>query len=98
MPFLAPIFLARAREYTTKISGSGNGYRISGNKGGKSDAYKLSSISSNRKGGKGTFTSTAGTGFDTGSEENILQADPDGKIMKSVTYSVRVDDAKHDLP
>jgi hypothetical protein len=30
-------------------------------------------------------------GQSTGSEENILKDSPDNSIMKSVTYSVRVD-------
>lgn len=93
LPFLAPIFLRKAREYKSKYSaGSGNGYGVSGSgahKLGKSnDAYKLSSISSNRK---GHFASAKGTDHDTGSEENILKNSPDGSIVKSVTYTVRVD-------
>ncbi|OIW32845.1 hypothetical protein CONLIGDRAFT_676664 [Coniochaeta ligniaria NRRL 30616] len=93
LPFLAPIFLRKAREYTSKYSGgSGNGYGVSGSgarKIGKgNDAYKLSSVSSNRK---GTFASAKSPSHDTGSEENILKTSPDGSIMKSVTYTVRVD-------
>ncbi|KAL2017777.1 hypothetical protein VTK56DRAFT_1695 [Thermocarpiscus australiensis] len=89
LPFLAPIFLRKAREYTTKYSGSGNGYGGSNGarKLGKSgDGYKLSSISSQRK---GTFATVRGQS--TGSEENILKASPDNSIMKSVSYSVQVD-------
>ena len=90
LPFLAPIFLRKAKEYTTKYSGgSGNAYGSGGARkiGGKlSDAYKLSSVSSQRK---GTFATVKGA--NTGSEENILQNSPENTIVKSVTYSVRVD-------
>jgi hypothetical protein len=94
LPFLAPIFVRKAREYTTKYSGgSGNGYGLSGSGGrkrGKSnEGYMLSSISSNRK---GAFASAKATSHDTGSEENILKHSPDGSIVKSVTYTVRVDE------
>ncbi|KAK4183983.1 hypothetical protein QBC35DRAFT_77093 [Podospora australis] len=96
MPFLAPIFIRKAREYTSKYSGSGNGYGPNGSGarklGGKSsEVYKLSSVSSGL-GRKGTFVSAKGHGtHSTGSEENILKESPDGSIMKSVTYSVHVD-------
>ncbi|KAL2127910.1 hypothetical protein VTI74DRAFT_9998 [Chaetomium olivicolor] len=87
LPFLAPIFLRKAKEYTTKYSGSGNNYGSGARKIGKSsDAYKLSSVSSQRK---GTFATAQGQSM--GSEENILKASPENSIMKSVTYSVRVD-------
>lgn len=96
MPFLAPIFLRKAREYTTKYSGgSGNGYGLSGNGGrkrGKSnDGYMLSSISSNRK---GAFASAKATSHDAGSQENILKDSHDGAIVKSVTYTVHIDEEK----
>jgi hypothetical protein len=88
LPFLAPIFLRKAKQYTSKYSGSGANYGSGARKVGKSsDAYKLSSISSQRK---GTFATTV-HGQSTGSEENILKDSPDNSIMKSVTYSVRVD-------
>lgn len=87
LPFLAPIFLRKAKEYTTKYSGSGNNYGSGARKIGKSsDGYKLSSISSQRKGG--AFATAQGQ---SNSEENILKGSPDNSIMKSVTYSVRVD-------
>jgi hypothetical protein len=89
LPFLAPIFLRKAKEYTSKYSGSGNNYGSGARKLGKSsDAYKLSSVSSQRK---GTFATVQGQS--TGSEENILGTSPDNNntIVKSVTYSVRVD-------
>ncbi|KAL2166169.1 hypothetical protein VTG60DRAFT_3175 [Thermothelomyces hinnuleus] len=91
LPFLAPIFLRKAREYTTKYSGSGNNYGSGAHRMGKvSDVYKLSSVSSQRK---GTFATAQGQS--NGSEENILKAStegaPENTIMKSVTYSVRVE-------
>ncbi|KAJ4287041.1 hypothetical protein N0V88_007806 [Collariella sp. IMI 366227] len=85
LPFLAPIFLRKAKEYTTKYSGSGHQYGSGAHKLGKSaDAYKLSSLASQRK---GTFTTAQGP--NAGSEENILNTSPENSIMKSVTYSVR---------
>lgn len=97
MPFLAPIFIRKARAYTSKYSaGSGNGYE-NNNSGPRkhgiksNEVYKLSSVSSGL-GRKGTFVSAKGHGTQsTGSEENILKESPDGSIMKSVTYSVHVD-------
>lgn len=91
LPFLAPIFLRKAKRFTTKYSGSANNYGSGARKIGKSgEAYKLSSISSQVK---GTFATAQGQS--TGSEENILKAStenaPENTIMKSVTYSVRVD-------
>ncbi|KAK4650991.1 hypothetical protein QC762_700790 [Podospora pseudocomata] len=103
LPFLAPIFLRKAKEYTSKYSGgSGNGYPSAGGSNGRklgggksgSDAYKLSNISSGL-GRKGTFISSKGhPGHSMGSEENILKDSPDGSIMKSVTYSVHVDESE----
>lgn len=97
LPFLAPIFLRKAKEYTSKYSnGSGNGYPANSSgsaarKLGKSgDGYKLGSLSSGLH-RKGTFVSAKGqTSHSTGSEENILKESPDGSIVKSVTYSVHV--------
>ncbi|KAK3897651.1 hypothetical protein C8A05DRAFT_38780 [Staphylotrichum tortipilum] len=89
LPFLAPIFLRKAKEYTSKYSGgSGGGHYGSGARklGKSSDGYKLSSVSSQRK---GTFASAQVAS--TTSEENILRTSPDNTIVKSVTYSVRVD-------
>ncbi|KAL2155728.1 hypothetical protein VTH82DRAFT_470 [Thermothelomyces myriococcoides] len=92
LPFLAPIFLHKARQYTNKYAASsGNNYGSGAHRIGKvSDVYKLSSVSSQRK---GTFATAQGQS--TGSEENILKASteaaPENSIMKSVTYSVRVE-------
>ncbi|KAL2158155.1 hypothetical protein VTH06DRAFT_4723 [Thermothelomyces fergusii] len=92
LPFLAPIFLRKARQYTTKYGGSGNNYGSGAHRMGKaSDVYKLSGVSSQRM--KGTFATVQGQS--AGSEENILKANPEAApentIMKSVTYSVRVE-------
>ncbi|PKS05920.1 hypothetical protein jhhlp_007753 [Lomentospora prolificans] len=116
LPFLAPVFLRKAKEYRSKQShGYGSGGRSRQN-GKGSQLYKLSSLSKNgdtdvsttgnSTRGKGT-TAYATTGFDkhsaSGSEEDILKKgntgdelpiqhhDPNA-IVKSVTYSVRVDD------
>ncbi|KAH6612264.1 hypothetical protein B0J18DRAFT_77496 [Chaetomium sp. MPI-SDFR-AT-0129] len=95
LPFLAPIFLRKAKQYRTKYAGgSANAYGSGGRKMGKSnEAYKLSSIHSSQHKGGGTFATAQGQS--TGSEENILKSSteqaPENTIMKSVTYSVRVD-------
>jgi hypothetical protein len=92
LPFLAPIFLRKAKEYTSKYSGSGQQYGAASNGGarrfGKSggEGYKLSSVSSPRK---GTFATAHGQS--SNSEENILKSSPDNSIVKSVSYSVQVD-------
>ncbi|KAL2256440.1 hypothetical protein VTK26DRAFT_1648 [Humicola hyalothermophila] len=91
LPFLAPIFLRKAKAYTSKYSGSSGGY-AGGSRGarklGKSgDGYKLGSLASQN--GKGTFATAHGQA--TASEENILENGTENSIMKSVTYSVRVD-------
>lgn len=116
LPFLAPVFLRKAKEYRSKQS---RGYGSSGRTrpvGRSGEGYMLSSLS--RSGdphesatrGKGTTTlayATA-TGVDSdkqshsGSEEDMLRRDdrelplqqPEGAIMKSVSYSVRVDDER----
>ena len=51
----------------------------------------LSSISSNRK---GAFASAKATSHDAGSQENILKDSHDGAIVKSVTYTVHIDEEK----
>ncbi|KAK3381894.1 hypothetical protein B0H63DRAFT_561495 [Podospora didyma] len=88
LPFLAPVFLRKAKEYRSKVTGYGYGGSSSGGKLGKSgDGYKLGSVSSQNK---SAFAS--GQGHST-SEENILKDSPDGSILKSVTYSVHVDNS-----
>jgi hypothetical protein len=84
LPFLAPVFVRKAKEYRSK-----NGYGSSSggeNKIGRSgNGYKLSNMSRN----KGTLPST--NGHNT-SEEDILKDSPDNSIMKSITYTVEVDE------
>ncbi|GJN71935.1 hypothetical protein PLICBS_006006 [Purpureocillium lilacinum] len=84
LPFLAPVFMKKAREYRSKHSGQGYGssHRMSRSRGHKNgDHYQLSDVSND----KSVFASTN----KSGSEENILQQ---GAIVKSVTYSVQVDE------
>lgn len=84
LPFLAPIFIKKAKEYRSKPS-SGSGYGRSRSRHLKgTDAYKLSDRGNNRS----AFVS-ADHKSDTGSEENILQGN---NILKSVTYTVQVDE------
>lgn len=86
LPFLAPIFIRKAREYKTKHS---DGYdntptgqsRSRGGLGVKSH-YRLKDMSHGKDMG---FTTLASKGQD-GSEENILR--DNGGIMKSVAYTV----------
>ncbi|KAH7122025.1 hypothetical protein B0J13DRAFT_155884 [Dactylonectria estremocensis] len=88
LPFLAPIFVKKARQYRSKHSdeyGAPSGRSRS--RGMKSDHYKLKDMSH----GKNTaaFDSATKTSR-SGSEENILQGN-DG-ITKSVAYTVQVED------
>ncbi|KAK0709311.1 hypothetical protein B0T26DRAFT_652792 [Lasiosphaeria miniovina] len=86
LPFLAPVFVRKAKEYRDKYGV--NAYGSNGGKMGKSgDAYKLGSVSSQSK---SAYASAQGHST---SEENILKDTHDGSIMKSVTYSVHVDEA-----
>ena len=88
LPFLAPVFLRKAKEYRSKVTGYGYGGSSSGGKLGKSgDGYKLGSVASQNK---SAFASAQGHST---SEENILKESPDGSILKSVTYSVHVDNS-----
>lgn len=82
LPFLAPVFLRKAKEYRSKQSSSDN---KSGRLGASKERYKLSKIGQ----GEGVFASASGQST---SEENILKDSLEHSIMKSVTYSVRVDD------
>ncbi|SPO01426.1 related to integral membrane protein PTH11 [Cephalotrichum gorgonifer] len=120
LPFLAPVFLRKAKEYRSKKS---RGYGSSGRSHGHgkgSQGYKLSSVSKsndahlNSSRTKGTTTASAyatATGVESdkhshsGSEEDILATrgsqdyiiqQPDNVIMKSVSYSVRVDHERGD--
>ncbi|KAG8361304.1 hypothetical protein FVEN_g1074 [Fusarium venenatum] len=83
LPFLAPIFIKRAREYRSKPSSHNTPNR---NRLG-SNGYKLKDLGHTGKREPSVFTSTRNS-----SQENILH----GGIVKSVTYSVEVDKAKSD--
>ena len=84
LPFLAPVCMKKARDYRSKYSGKAYGSGASHSRGLKnSDHYQLSDVSHD----KSAFVSTN----KSGSEENILQ---NNAIMKSVTYTVHVDDDK----
>ncbi len=75
LPFLAPVFLRKAKAYRSKRSVSdGTAPRL----GRSGDHYKLSSINRDRS----AFVSATG---ETGSEENILK---DHVIIKSVTVHI----------
>ncbi|KND90633.1 hypothetical protein TOPH_04733 [Tolypocladium ophioglossoides CBS 100239] len=86
LPFLAPVCMRKARDYHTKHSGNGYGssHGMSGGRGLKTgEHYKLSDVSND----KSAFVSAN----KSGSEENILQ---NNTILKSVTYTVQVDEGK----
>lgn len=119
LPFLAPFFVRKAKEYRSRSQGYGSDPRSHprGGKGG--EAYKLSSLSKTdgRSGAgdtpeapgrsKGTlaYVTATASGVDNDgasnrwsdeemlrrSDENLMQK-PQGAIMKSVTYTVEVDD------
>ncbi|KAM0580887.1 hypothetical protein ACHAO2_001957 [Verticillium nonalfalfae] len=85
LPFLAPVFVKKARGYRSKPT---SGYGRSGSHvlGGKSgDRYKLSDVGRD----KSAFVSANDR---SNSEENILSTLPEHSIVKSMTYSVQVDD------
>ncbi|KAF6826507.1 integral membrane protein [Colletotrichum plurivorum] len=83
LPFLAPVFVKKARNYRSKYSGGGSSHGRSGLK--HSERYKLTDVNHD----KSVFASASHSKVDNnGSEENILP----GNIMKSVTYSVQVDE------
>ncbi|KAB5523169.1 hypothetical protein GE09DRAFT_1258232 [Coniochaeta sp. 2T2.1] len=91
LPFLAPVFLRKARQYTSKYpQGSGSGYvsdRGDLKRGRPNESYMLSSLSSRHKGG---FSSAKATSHETSSQENILKTGNTGSIVKSMAYSVQV--------
>ncbi|KAF5024480.1 hypothetical protein F66182_3420 [Fusarium sp. NRRL 66182] len=87
LPFLAPIFLKRARLYRSKPSEDYNN-TPSRSRGLKNNGYKLKDMNQHGKGGTRVFTS-ATKDSPSGSQENILASKG---ILKSVTYTVQVDD------
>lgn len=102
LPFLAPVIWKKAKTYRSKTSSAGYGssggdrsrrsHRSRGFKDG--EIYKLSEIGADKM--VPTTASKTGTQR-SGSEDNILEANvvrSDGgqTIMKSVTYTVQVDE------
>ncbi|KAF4993470.1 hypothetical protein FGRMN_6476 [Fusarium graminum] len=86
LPFLAPIFIKRARQYRSKPSdynSPGHSNRL------RSNGYKLKDLSHTGKQDTSRFT-TVENDTGSGSQENILGH---GGIVKSVTYTVEVDTA-----
>lgn len=96
LPFLAPVFIRKAKDYRSHPSaGYSDDYRRKSRHIRAGEAYKLSERSSGTDTGTGTLksvfaSSSRGGKSATGSQEDILpQA---GAIMKSVTYTVKLDD------
>lgn len=88
LPFLTPVCVKKARVYRSRRSGNkyGSSRGASRSRGLKDgDHYQLSDVSTD----KGAFA----TADKSASEENILQSG--NTIMKSVTYSVQVDDGSY---
>ena len=104
LPFLAPVFVRKAKEYRSKMSkdskgSSSDGAGQSGNRLGSGRAgemYKLGSRSrgaSESNGAKGTYSVKVTETDPNSSEELVLQGSyGDNDILKSVSYSVRVDE------
>ncbi|RFU79456.1 integral membrane [Trichoderma arundinaceum] len=91
LPFLAPVFMRKAKEYRTKNSyNNGSSHQNSRSRGGpKGEHYKLSDVSNSQD---REHDKTVLSGTKSSSEENILQG---AGIMKSITYSVRVDEERN---
>lgn len=87
LPFLAPIFLKKARQYRSKRSEEYNTPNTKSRSHGfkSSNAYKLKDMSHGRD--TAVFTSVVNKSR-SGSEESILQGS--NGIMKSVTYTVEM--------
>ena len=91
LPFLAPIFIRKAKAYRSKQSHSDEYNTPSGRSrshGLRSEHYRLRDISHGKD--AAVFTSRTTTKSHSGSEENILQGN--NGITKSMTYTVQVDD------
>ena len=100
LPFLAPVFVRKAKEYRSKMSKDSRGYgsssdgagnnRGNGGSRGPREMYKMGS----RTGGAKAGYSVKVTETDpNSSEELVLQGSyGDHNILKSVSYSVRVDE------
>ncbi|EHK44092.1 uncharacterized protein TrAtP1_008569 [Trichoderma atroviride] len=87
LPFLAPVFMRKAKEYRTKNSYN-NGSSHQNSRGAKGEHFKLSDVSHSRE---DHHDKSALTAVKSSSEENILQG---AGIMKSITYSVQVDEER----
>ncbi|KAM0480969.1 hypothetical protein ACHAPE_000281 [Trichoderma viride] len=87
LPFLAPVFMRKAKEYRTKNSYN-NGSSHQHSRGAKGEHFKLSDVSHSRE---DHHDKSALTAIKSSSEENILQG---AGIMKSITYSVQVDEER----
>lgn len=85
LPFLAPVFVRKAKEYRTKNSYN-NGSSNQHSRGAKGEHFKLSDVSHSRE---EHHDKSALTAVKSSSEENILEG---AGIMKSITYSVQVDE------
>ncbi|KAK1579297.1 [Colletotrichum navitas] len=85
LPFLAPVCMRKAKNYRSKYSG-GSSHGRGQMQGG--ERYKLSEVNNN----KSVFASTSNNKGGNDSEENILP----GNIVKSMTYSVRVEERMND--
>jgi hypothetical protein len=92
LPFLAPVFIRKAKDYRSRPSaGYSDSYRRKSRHIQTGEAYKLSE----RGTGTGTLksvlasSSREGKSVTTSQEDILPQA---GAIMKSVTYTVEVDD------
>ncbi|CAH0027741.1 unnamed protein product [Clonostachys rhizophaga] len=87
LPFLAPLFIRKAKDYRSKHSDDYNtpSGRNKSRTDGQGSRFSMKVLSSSRAGPVEENAS------ETGSRENILAGDRD--IVKSVTYSVKVDDA-----
>lgn len=91
LPFLAPVFMRKAKEYRSKRTNRyGSSENSSHHVGKGSEAYKLGSVGRD----KDTFGSAKVKEVDAGSsEENILAGSGTNQsIVRSMTYSVTVDD------
>ena len=88
LPFLAPVFIRKAKHYRSKQSDGYDSGRIGYKFGSsKADHYKLESISGDSN------SKFKRMDRQNSSEENmILNGVPEDSIMKSVTYSVKVDE------
>ncbi|KAF7559029.1 hypothetical protein G7046_g5126 [Stylonectria norvegica] len=92
LPFLAPIFIRKAKQYRSKDSKSDEYGTPSGKNrshGPRSEHYRLRDMSTHGK-DAAVFTSRTSDKSRSGSEEHILNGN--SGITKSVTYTVRVDD------